>query len=432
MFWNAIAELDLSIGLLMLILFGLLSLRHGHGITMGDTIGGTHVSLPHIRFLCQCWLIALTPLEVQDYALCLLTVVLLQSFHSFEALLFLLLAYIGQLYMIWFAGLVSIRDIVDDSTILLVMLALTTYRYCTKLRFTSSLVLQCCIVIAGVLLCITLIPECYADSIDLENPVNRTSVHWTEYSHMIPATYLGRMVAQPCDMSQLNVPGSFLNQFVTGLLLGDAGFEQANRSGSSYTLKLVLGVNERSMVFACMAAAVFEHYGIGNGLVRCYVYGRKKTLRVYSSYLIEFAPWLKYWTPNNKVIPQSISKSFGDICLLLLVIGDGCWSPSGLAISTLSFTKAGNLRIKAALLNCFGIVANLRENNELYITSSSMPILRGLLRKLCPQCWLYKLYNFSPNGPFRLDLINSPKSQAYIKSSKYNQARCSRRTGKPV
>jgi NADH:ubiquinone oxidoreductase subunit 2 (subunit N) len=110
MYWNAIAELDLSIGLLMLILFGLLSLRHGH------------VSLPHIRFLCQCWLIALTPLEVQDYALCLLTVVLLQSFHSFEALLFLLLAYIGQLYMMHATNLVSFYVCMEAQTLCIVVL----------------------------------------------------------------------------------------------------------------------------------------------------------------------------------------------------------------------------------------------------------------------------------------------------------------------
>ena len=110
MYWNAIAEIDLSIGLLMLILFGLLSLRHGH------------VSLPHIRFLCQCWLIALTPLEVQDYALCLLTVVLLQSFHSFEALLFLLLAYVGQLYMMHSCNLVSFYVCLEAQTLCIVVL----------------------------------------------------------------------------------------------------------------------------------------------------------------------------------------------------------------------------------------------------------------------------------------------------------------------
>lgn len=110
MYWNAIAEIDLSIGLLMLILFGLLSLRHGH------------VSLPHVRFLCQCWLIALTPLEVQDYALCLLTVVLLQSFHSFEALLFLLLAYVGQLYMMHSCNLVSFYVCLEAQTLCIVVL----------------------------------------------------------------------------------------------------------------------------------------------------------------------------------------------------------------------------------------------------------------------------------------------------------------------
>ena len=110
MFWNAIAEIDLCIGLLLLIFFGLMSLRNGH------------ISLPHMRFLCQCWLIALTPLEIQDYALCLLTVVLLQSFHSFEALLFLLLAYIGQLYMMHSCNLVSFYVCLEAQTLCVVVL----------------------------------------------------------------------------------------------------------------------------------------------------------------------------------------------------------------------------------------------------------------------------------------------------------------------
>nr|ANQ46438.1 NADH dehydrogenase subunit 2 [Tetrabaena socialis] len=110
MFWNSVVELDLCIGLLLLILFGLLSLRSGH------------VSLPHIRFICQSWLIMITPLEMQDYALCLLTVVLLQSFHSFEALLFLLLAYIGQLYMMHSCNLVSFYVCLEAQTLCVVVL----------------------------------------------------------------------------------------------------------------------------------------------------------------------------------------------------------------------------------------------------------------------------------------------------------------------
>lgn len=110
MFWNSIVELDLCIGLLLLILFGLLSLRNGH------------VSLSHIRFVCQCWLIMITPLEVQDFALCLLTVVLLQSFHSFEALLFLLLAYIGQLFMMHSCNLVSFYVCLEAQTLCVVVL----------------------------------------------------------------------------------------------------------------------------------------------------------------------------------------------------------------------------------------------------------------------------------------------------------------------
>ena len=110
MFWNSIIELDLCLGLLLLIIFGLLSLRHGH------------VSLPHIRFLCQCWLVALTPLEVQDYGLCMLTVVLLQTFHSFEAMLFMILAYIGQLYMLHAINLVSFYVCLEAQTLCVVVL----------------------------------------------------------------------------------------------------------------------------------------------------------------------------------------------------------------------------------------------------------------------------------------------------------------------
>uniref|UniRef100_UPI003AFB82E3 NADH-ubiquinone oxidoreductase chain 2 n=1 Tax=Chlamydomonas reinhardtii TaxID=3055 RepID=UPI003AFB82E3 len=106
----AMIELDLCFGLLLLILFGLLSLRNGH------------VSLAHIRFICQCWLVMITPLEVQDFALCILTVVLLQSFHSFEALLFLLLAYIGQLYMMHSCNLVSFYVCLEAQTLCVVVL----------------------------------------------------------------------------------------------------------------------------------------------------------------------------------------------------------------------------------------------------------------------------------------------------------------------
>jgi NADH:ubiquinone oxidoreductase subunit 2 (subunit N) len=110
MLWNSVYELDLALGLLLLILFGLFSLRNGH------------VSLSHIRFLCSIWLISITPLEIQDIALCLLTVVLLQSFHSFEALLFLLLAYVGQLYMMHACNLVSFYICLEAQTLCVVVL----------------------------------------------------------------------------------------------------------------------------------------------------------------------------------------------------------------------------------------------------------------------------------------------------------------------
>lgn len=143
MFWNTIHEIDLSLGLLLLIFFGLMSLRNGH------------VSLPHVRFLCQCWLIALScpallfqgsegsftissGLDIQDYALCLLTVVLLQSFHSFEALLFLLLAYIGQLYMMHSVNLVSFYVCLEAQTLCVVVLCGLLARGASPLRANYS------------------------------------------------------------------------------------------------------------------------------------------------------------------------------------------------------------------------------------------------------------------------------------------------------
>nr|QKY64102.1 NADH dehydrogenase subunit 2 [Eudorina cylindrica] len=110
MLWNSIYEFDLCVGLLLLIFFGLFSLRNGH------------VALNHIRFLCQCWLLMITPLEVQDYALCILTIVLLQNFHSFEALLFLLLGYVGQLYMLHSCNLVSFYVCLEAQTLCVVVL----------------------------------------------------------------------------------------------------------------------------------------------------------------------------------------------------------------------------------------------------------------------------------------------------------------------
>jgi NADH:ubiquinone oxidoreductase subunit 2 (subunit N) len=110
MFWSSIIELDLAIGLLMLIFFGLVSLRKGH------------TDLPHVRFVCALWLVFATPLEVQDIALCLLTVVILQSFYSFEAMLFILLAYIGQLYMMHACNLISFYVCLEAQTLCVVVL----------------------------------------------------------------------------------------------------------------------------------------------------------------------------------------------------------------------------------------------------------------------------------------------------------------------
>lgn len=119
-------ELDLAIGLLMLIFFGLISLRNGH------------VNLPHIRFLCQCWLVALTPLEVQDVALCVLTIVILQSFYSFEAMLFVLLAYIGQLYMMHACNLVSFYVCLEAQTLCVVVLCGLLAQQCKCIARSSG------------------------------------------------------------------------------------------------------------------------------------------------------------------------------------------------------------------------------------------------------------------------------------------------------
>lgn len=126
-------ELDLAIGLLMLIFFGLISLRKGH------------TNLPHVRLVCSLWLIFATPFEVQDVALCLLTVVILQSFHSFEAMLFILLAYIGQLYMMHACNLISFYVCLEAQTLCVVVLcglmargAATNYGKYTSLKANTT------------------------------------------------------------------------------------------------------------------------------------------------------------------------------------------------------------------------------------------------------------------------------------------------------
>lgn len=98
----------------MIILYGLFSLSH------------QHIWLQDVYFFCRCWPLLfiigyvvdaygissllsdglfLTP--SLDLLLALLTFILLQSFHSFESVLLLMLAYVGQLFMLHSCDLVS-------------------------------------------------------------------------------------------------------------------------------------------------------------------------------------------------------------------------------------------------------------------------------------------------------------------------------------
>ena len=107
-------ELDLCFGLILVILYGLFSLRF------------THVYLSDVYFFCRCWPLLLLAGYVADGAslldvgtkgiysapgldllLCLLTFVILQSFKSFESVILLMIAYVGQLFMLHSCDLVS-------------------------------------------------------------------------------------------------------------------------------------------------------------------------------------------------------------------------------------------------------------------------------------------------------------------------------------
>ncbi len=107
-------ELDLCFGLIMIILYGLFSLRN------------KHVYLSDVYFFCRSWPLLLmagcmadgvawSGLGTKgilsapglDLLLCLLTFVILQSFKSFESVLLLMMAYVGQLFMLHSCDLVS-------------------------------------------------------------------------------------------------------------------------------------------------------------------------------------------------------------------------------------------------------------------------------------------------------------------------------------
>lgn len=107
-------ELDLCFGLIMVILYGLFSLRN------------KHVFLSDVYFFCRSWPLLLMAGYVADgmsmsglgtkgilsapgldLLLCVLTFVILQSFKSFESVLLLMMAYVAQLFMLHSCDLVS-------------------------------------------------------------------------------------------------------------------------------------------------------------------------------------------------------------------------------------------------------------------------------------------------------------------------------------
>lgn len=117
MLWFSMIELDLCVGLLMVILYGLTNLR------------SQHLELLDVQFVCQSWPIlavmaamaeSYTGLNVEqflaqswgsnhcyDVLLALITVVVLRAFKNFESLLLLMLAYVAQSYMLHSCDLVT-------------------------------------------------------------------------------------------------------------------------------------------------------------------------------------------------------------------------------------------------------------------------------------------------------------------------------------
>lgn len=105
MFWCCVTELDLCVGLLMIIVYGLVSLRH------------KQVLIADVHLFCQCWpllSVLMTSFSctcISDYAfdlaLSALTFCILLRFKSFESLLLMMMAYIGQAFMLHSCDLVS-------------------------------------------------------------------------------------------------------------------------------------------------------------------------------------------------------------------------------------------------------------------------------------------------------------------------------------
>jgi NADH:ubiquinone oxidoreductase subunit 2 (subunit N) len=115
MWFSSLVELDLCFGLILLILYGLFTLRN------------QHINLNDVYFFCRCWpflvvfgylfdsthnanfdnFISLYSYASLDLFLAFLLCVIMYSFRSFESVLLLLLAFIGQLFMLHSCDLVS-------------------------------------------------------------------------------------------------------------------------------------------------------------------------------------------------------------------------------------------------------------------------------------------------------------------------------------
>nr|YP_010388661.1 NADH dehydrogenase subunit 2 [Leontynka pallida]UPQ43828.1 NADH dehydrogenase subunit 2 [Leontynka pallida] len=103
MFWCCLPELDLLFGLLMLIVYGLISASH------------KHVSLVDVHLFCCAWpLLSVAafvdlsaPGAALDVALAVLTASIMLSFKSLESMLLILMGYVGQAFMLHSCDLVS-------------------------------------------------------------------------------------------------------------------------------------------------------------------------------------------------------------------------------------------------------------------------------------------------------------------------------------
>jgi len=115
MLWFSMIELDLCLGLLMIIIYGLVILRN------------QHLELTDVHFVCQCWpLLAIIAVMSESYTefnaeqllawstnhsfdvlLALITIIVLRAFKNFESLLLMMLAYVAQTFMMHSCDLVT-------------------------------------------------------------------------------------------------------------------------------------------------------------------------------------------------------------------------------------------------------------------------------------------------------------------------------------